>query len=47
MFLDDTSHREVVYLGKAPSGDASTSPTAAKHRFWNVQMKICRKWLRY
>ncbi|MDD1623168.1 MAG: formylmethanofuran dehydrogenase subunit B, partial [Methylococcaceae bacterium] len=30
MFLDDTSHREVVYLGKAPSGDASTSPTGQK-----------------
>jgi len=28
MFLDDTSQREVVYIGKAPSGDASTSPAA-------------------
>ncbi|WP_305908755.1 formylmethanofuran dehydrogenase subunit B [Methylomarinum sp. Ch1-1] len=26
MHLPDTSAREVVYLGKAPSGDASTSP---------------------
>lgn len=26
MFLDDTSNREVIYLGKAPSGNASTSP---------------------
>ncbi len=26
MFLDDTSNREIVYLGKAPSGNASTSP---------------------
>jgi len=30
MFLDDTSQRDVVYLGKAPSGDASTSPTDVK-----------------
>jgi formylmethanofuran dehydrogenase subunit B len=30
MFLDNTSHREVIYLGKAPSGDASTSPTGQK-----------------
>jgi len=30
MFLDDTSHREVIYLGKAPSGDASTSPAGQK-----------------
>ena len=27
MFLDDTSSREVIYLGRAPSGTASTSPT--------------------
>ena len=27
MFLDDTSAREVIYLGKSPSGSASTSPT--------------------
>ncbi|MGZ8195930.1 MAG: formylmethanofuran dehydrogenase subunit B [Methylosarcina sp.] len=26
MFIDDTSSRQVVYLGKAPSGNASTSP---------------------
>ncbi len=26
MFLDDTSAREIVYLGKAPSGKTSTSP---------------------
>ncbi len=26
MFLDDVSQREVIYLGKAPSGKASTSP---------------------
>ncbi len=26
MFLDDTNQREVIYLGKAPSGIASTSP---------------------
>ncbi|TXL13108.1 formylmethanofuran dehydrogenase subunit B [Methylococcaceae bacterium HT4] len=30
MFLTDTSQREVVYIGKAPSGDASTSPTGCK-----------------
>jgi len=30
MFLDDTSQREVVYLGKAPSADASTSPAGVK-----------------
>ena len=30
MFLDDTSQREVVYIGKAPSGDASTSPAGSK-----------------
>lgn len=32
MFLDDTSHREVIYLGTAPSGDASTSPEGKKAR---------------
>lgn len=26
MFVDDTASRQVVYLGKAPSGNASTSP---------------------
>jgi len=26
MFLDDTSAREIIYIGKAPSGKASTSP---------------------
>ena len=30
MFLDDTSMREVVYIGKAPSGNASTSPNKSK-----------------
>ena len=30
MFLDNTSHREVIYLGKAPSGNASTSPGGQK-----------------
>lgn len=30
MFLDDTGKREVVYLGKAPSGNASTSPNGQK-----------------
>jgi len=30
MFLEDTSAREIVYLGKAPSGQASTSPNGVK-----------------
>lgn len=30
MFLDDTSKRQVIYLGKAPSGNASTSPNGKK-----------------
>ena len=30
MFLDDTGKREVIYLGKAPSGNASTSPNGQK-----------------
>lgn len=30
MFLDDTGKREVIYLGKAPSGNASTSPKGQK-----------------
>ena len=30
MFLDDTSQRQVVYIGKAPSGGASTSPAGIK-----------------
>jgi formylmethanofuran dehydrogenase subunit B len=30
MFLDDTGKREVIYLGKAPSGHASTSPNGRK-----------------
>ncbi len=30
MYLADTSNREVVYLGKAPSSDASTSPSGKK-----------------
>lgn len=30
MFLDDTSAREVIYIGKAPSGEASTSPKKTK-----------------
>ncbi len=30
MFLDDTSSRQVVYIGKAPSGKASTSPNKKK-----------------
>lgn len=30
MFLDDTSAREVIYIGKPPSGKASTSPNKTK-----------------
>jgi formylmethanofuran dehydrogenase subunit B len=30
MFLADTGKREVIYLGKAPSGTASTSPSGQK-----------------
>lgn len=30
MFLGDTGHREVIFLGKKPSGTASTSPTGQK-----------------
>jgi formylmethanofuran dehydrogenase subunit B len=30
MFLDNTSNREVVYIGKPPSGTASTSPNKTK-----------------
>lgn len=30
MFLDDTSARNIIYLGKAPSGEASTSPAGVK-----------------
>ncbi|RLA23198.1 MAG: formylmethanofuran dehydrogenase subunit B [Gammaproteobacteria bacterium] len=30
MFLGDTSQREIIYIGKAPSGNASTSPVGVK-----------------
>ncbi|MFZ2450150.1 MAG: formylmethanofuran dehydrogenase subunit B [Methylovulum miyakonense] len=30
MFLEDTNQRQVIYLGKAPSGAASTSPNGNK-----------------
>ena len=30
MFIEDTASREVIYLGKAPSGQASTSPSGRK-----------------
>ncbi|CAD6877636.1 Formylmethanofuran dehydrogenase subunit B (EC 1.2.99.5) [Methylomonas albis] len=30
MFLDSTANRDIIYLGKAPSGNASTSPTGQK-----------------
>ena len=34
MFLDDTSQRSVIYLGKAPSGKASTSPKKKKAKVY-------------
>ena len=30
MFVSDTDSREIIYLGKAPSGNASTSPSGRK-----------------
>ncbi len=33
MFLDDTSSRQVVYIGKAPSGKASTSPNKRRLKY--------------
>jgi formylmethanofuran dehydrogenase subunit B len=30
MFIEDSSQRQVIYLGKAPSGDTSTSPNGTK-----------------
>jgi formylmethanofuran dehydrogenase subunit B len=30
MFLDDTGNRQIIYLGKTPSGSASTSPNGQK-----------------
>ena len=30
MFIEDTSEREVIYLGRVPSGDASTNPMGKK-----------------
>lgn len=38
MFLDDTGNREVIYLGKAPSGDASTSPKGKKALIFECSM---------
>lgn len=32
MFIDDTQQRDIIYLGKAPSGDLSTSPNGTKAR---------------
>jgi formylmethanofuran dehydrogenase subunit B len=34
MFVADTSKREVIYLGKAPSGEASTAPDGRKARVY-------------
>ncbi len=34
MFLDDTSSRSIIYLGKAPSGKASTSPKRKKAKVY-------------
>ncbi|WAK01095.1 formylmethanofuran dehydrogenase subunit B [Methylobacter sp. YRD-M1] len=38
MFLEDTGNREVIYLGKAPSGDASTSPKGKKAQVFECSM---------
>lgn len=35
MFVADTSKREVIYLGKAPSGNASTSPDGRKAQVYS------------
>jgi formylmethanofuran dehydrogenase subunit B len=40
MFLENTGHRDVIYLGKSPSGNASTSPngqlTGCCNRFKSI-----------
>jgi formylmethanofuran dehydrogenase subunit B len=35
MFVKDTSRRQVIYLGKAPSGKASTSPNGQKAQVYS------------
>ncbi len=37
MFLEDTSQRQIVYLGKAPSGEASTSPAGVKAKAFSCE----------
>ncbi|WP_036252055.1 formylmethanofuran dehydrogenase subunit B [Methylobacter sp. BBA5.1] len=39
MFLEDTGNREVIYLGKAPSGNASTSPKGQKAQVFECGME--------
>jgi formylmethanofuran dehydrogenase subunit B len=38
MFLDNTSKHEVIYLGKAPSGNASTSPNGRKAQVFECRV---------
>ena len=37
MFLDDTGKREIIYLGAAPSGSASTAPGGQKAQVFECQ----------
>ncbi|MGZ5053869.1 MAG: formylmethanofuran dehydrogenase subunit B [Methylobacter sp.] len=40
MFLADTGRREVIYLGKAPSGNASTSPGGQKAQVFECANEV-------
>ncbi|TAL42208.1 MAG: formylmethanofuran dehydrogenase subunit B [Methylovulum sp.] len=39
MFLEDSSCRQVIYLGKAPSGDASVSPNGDKAQVYECHLE--------
>jgi len=39
MFLEDSSSRQVIYLGKTPSGDASTSPDGSKAQVYDCHLE--------
>lgn len=39
MFLEDSSSRQVIYLGKTPSGDASTSPNGGKAQVYDCHLE--------
>jgi len=39
MFLDDPGQRKVIYLGKTPSGDASTSPDGSKAQIYDCNLE--------